>query len=180
MRLASYTWKIFSICKLWLLSYFTIISCKEVLEGQMIKKKITPTAIISRVLSQTLRISAFLSCIRSIRYAGASGKKLLRIKAVFFSQPWDLPTANFITKRSQEFSNTHVKFSSLPPTTLFFFFKSHFKIPKYSSKSPKENYMLLTKKIHSDLLQEIHAPNILSPKGIDSVEWFNLLQLLLL
>lgn len=42
---------------------------------------------ISRVLSQTLRISAFLSCIRSIRYAGASGKKLLRRKTCFFPPP---------------------------------------------------------------------------------------------
>lgn len=59
--------------------YFKVMSRKDALEGQM--RKIRPTAIMSRVLSQTLRISAFLSCIRSIRYAGASGKKQLRIKA---------------------------------------------------------------------------------------------------
>lgn len=67
-------------------------------------KKVGPTAMISRVLSQTLRISAFLSCIRSIRYAGASAKLLLRRKTfVSPSQPWVLQSANFTKKQKQEF-----------------------------------------------------------------------------
>jgi hypothetical protein len=38
------------------------------------------TAMISNVLSQTFRISLFLSCIRSMRYAGASEYKWLKMQ----------------------------------------------------------------------------------------------------
>lgn len=75
-------------------------------------KKVRPTAMISRVLSQTLRISAFLSCIRSIRYAGASAKKLLRRTTFFFSPAPHNPgffTANFTKKQRQEFFISYSK-----------------------------------------------------------------------
>lgn len=63
------------------LSEYKYVTFKQALK---MNKRTQPTAIISRVLSQTLRISAFLSCIRSIRYAGASGKKWLRMWCWFY------------------------------------------------------------------------------------------------
>lgn len=106
--------------------YFTVMSHRDALERWM--RKIRPTAIMSRVLSQTLRISAFLSCIRSIRYAGASGKNLLRIKAgvalhspIFLQLQLSLRTTvgNLLS---------HVNFGSLLPYHLFCLFTSHFKL----------------------------------------------------
>lgn len=150
-------------------SYFRIISCKEVLEGQMIKKKkIRPTAIISRVLSQTLRISAFLSCIRSMRYAGASGKKLLRIRAfgldfffLFLHSPGFFQLQISLRTIVTNFPSHHMGQQSSPSHFLGFF-KSHFKVPEYSSKLLKLHAP--SKKIHFDLLLEIHVPNVLFHK----------------
>jgi len=123
----------------------------------MIKKNQTYRYNIQSVVTNLANLSIFIMH-QVYKICWSLWKETVKDKSYFFHSPgfFQLQISLRIVVRNFP---SHVKFSSLPSST--FLFISHFKIPVYSSKFLKKNYMPLTKKIHSDLLQEIHISNVL-------------------